>query len=82
MTGKRYEYAITQLEIQGVLHPDAQMFVKEYFYQAELKVVIAIMTWLSLKAGLKEWVDKAHSSEKINMKQLHPRNNFNSYAQA
>jgi hypothetical protein len=48
-------YAVTQLEIQGVLYPDAHMFVQDYFYQAEPDVVAAIMTQLSLKAGLKEW---------------------------
>ena len=29
MSGYKYSYAITQLEIQGVLNPDANMFVKE-----------------------------------------------------
>ena len=33
-----------KLEIQGVIHPDANMFAKEDFYQDEPKVVIAIMT--------------------------------------
>ena len=41
------------------------MFVQEYFYQAEPEVMIAIITQLSLKSGLKEWVDKAHSAAKI-----------------
>ena len=30
-TGKRYGYAIEQLYIQGVLHPDAHMFAQENF---------------------------------------------------
>ena len=34
------------------------------------------MTQLSLKAGVKEWGDKAHSASKSKMKQLHLRNNF------
>ena len=59
MTGKRYEYAMTQLEIQGVLHTDSHIFAQEYFYQAEPGVVISIMNQLSLKAGLKEWGENA-----------------------
>ena len=53
MIGKSYEYAMTQLKSQGVIHPDAHMFLQEYFYQSEPEVVIAIMTQFSLKAGLK-----------------------------
>jgi hypothetical protein len=59
MTGSKYSYAVTQLETQGVLKPDAHMFVQEDFYQAEPDVVAAIMTQLSLKAGLKEWGDQS-----------------------
>jgi hypothetical protein len=61
----KYSYAVTQLESQGVLIPDAHMFVQDDFYQAEPDVVAAIMTQISLKAGLKEWSKKgfkaAHS---------------------
>ena len=53
MAGKRYEYTQTQIEIQWVLHTEAHMFLQEYFYQARPEVVTAIMTQLSLKAGLK-----------------------------
>jgi hypothetical protein len=53
MTGSKYSYAVTQLESQGVLYPDAHMFVQDDFYQAEPDVVAAIITQLSLKAGLK-----------------------------
>jgi hypothetical protein len=55
MTGSKYSYAVTQLESQGVLNPDAHMFVQDNFYQAEPDVVTAIMKQLSRKAGLKEW---------------------------
>jgi hypothetical protein len=51
--------AVAPLESQGVLNPDVHVFVQEYFYQAEPDVVAAIMTQLSLKAGLKEWDDQA-----------------------
>ena len=64
MIGKRYDYAMTQLENQGVLHPDVNMFEHEDFYQAKSNVVIAIMTQLSLKASLKEWGDNSRSASK------------------
>jgi hypothetical protein len=51
MTGSKYSYVVTQLETQGVLNPDAHMFVQEDFYQAEPDAVAAIMTQLSLKDG-------------------------------
>jgi hypothetical protein len=57
LSGSKYSYAVTQLEIQGVLNPDSHMFVQEDLYQAEPDVVAAIMTQISLKAGLKEWED-------------------------
>ena len=53
MIGKIYSYAVTQIEIQGVLHPEAHMFAQEYFYQAEPEFMIAIMTQLFLKEGFK-----------------------------
>ena len=57
-----------------MIHPDAHMFAQEDFHQAEPKVVISIMTQLSLKAVLKEWGDKAHSAAKSEMKHIHLRN--------
>jgi hypothetical protein len=76
MTGSKYSSAVTQLETQGVLNPDAHMFVQEDFYEAEPDVVAAIMTQISLKAGLKEWGDQAFTSARSKMKQLHLRNTF------
>jgi hypothetical protein len=46
MIGLMYAYTVTQMESQGVLNPDAHMFVQEDFYQAEPDVVAAIMTQL------------------------------------
>jgi hypothetical protein len=54
LTGSRYSNTVTQLESEGLLNPDAHMFVQEDFYQAEPNVVAAVMTQLSLKSGLKE----------------------------
>jgi hypothetical protein len=76
LTGSRYSYAVTQLESEGLLNPDAHMFVQEDFYQAESDVVAAVMTQLSLKSGLKEWGDKAYAAVESEMKQLHFRNIF------
>jgi hypothetical protein len=76
MICSKYSYAVTQLETQGVLNPDAHMFVQEDFYQAEPDVVAAIMTQLSLKAVLKEWGDQAFTAAISEMKQLHLRKTF------
>ena len=59
-----------------MLNPDAHMFVQEDFYQAEPDVVAAIMTQLSLKAGLKEWGDTDFTAARSEMKQLHLRKTF------
>jgi hypothetical protein len=72
----KYSYAVTQLESQGFLNPDSHMFVQEDFYQSEPDVVAAIMTQLSLKAGLKEWGEEAFMAAQSEMKQLHFRNTF------
>jgi hypothetical protein len=76
MTGSRYSYAVTQLESQGVLNPDAHMFVQDDFYQSDPDVVAMVMTQLSLKAGLKAWGNKAHTAAHSEMKQLHMRDTF------
>ena len=76
MTGSRHSHAAAQLEHQGVLNPDAHVFVQEDFYQAEPDTVAAIMTQLSLKAGLKKWGDKAFEAAHNEMKQLHLRDTF------
>jgi hypothetical protein len=74
MTGSKCSYAVTQQETQGVLNPDAHIFVQVDFYQAESDIVTAIMTQLSLKAGMKEWGDQAFKAARSEMKQLHLRN--------
>ena len=66
----------TRVEDEKDMATINHMFVQEDFYQAELDVVAAVMTQLSMKAGLIEWGDKALSAVKSEMKQLHFRNNF------
>jgi hypothetical protein len=68
MTGSKYVYALTQLKSQGVLYPDAHMFVQDDFYQVEPEVVAAIMTKLLLKARLKEWGKKGFKATHSEMK--------------
>jgi hypothetical protein len=76
MTGSKYSYAVTQLGNNGVLHPDAHMFLQKDFYQAEPDVATAVMTQLSLKNGLKAWRDKACEAAVAKMSILHFRNTF------
>jgi hypothetical protein len=72
----KYAFAVTQLETHGVLHPDAHMFFNTNMYRHEPDVVAAIMTQLSLKAGLKAWGKEAHKAIRSEMKQLHFRDTF------
>ena len=76
MSGYKYSYAVIQLERQGVMNPDAHMFVQEEFYQAEPDVVESVMTQLSLNSGLRAWEDRAYTAVQSEMKQLLFRNNF------
>jgi hypothetical protein len=76
MTGSKYSYAVTHMESQVVLNPDAHMFVQEDFFQAEPNVVAAIMTQLSLMADLKEWGDQAFTAAQSEIKQLNFWNIF------
>ena len=65
-----------QMESQGVLNPDAHMFVQEEFYQAEPDVMASVMKQLSLKSGLRALGDKAYTAVQSEMKQLHFQNTF------
>ena len=76
MSGTRYDYTVTQLVNQGVINPDAHMFVQHEFYQSKPDVVATVMTQLSLKTGLKEWGERAYDAAALEMKQLHLRNTF------
>jgi hypothetical protein len=77
MTGKRYEYALSQIQLkEAALYPDTHMFFHRGAMQAEPDVVGAIMTQLSLKAGLKRWGDKGRAAVHSEMKQLHMRETF------
>ena len=65
MTGQTY--VMSQVEHQDVLHPDAHL---EFNYDKAQPVstVTAIMTQLSLKAGLKKWGQKEHNAMQAEMK--------------
>ena len=75
MTGSKYSYAVAQLS-EGILNPDAHMFMQEDFYQSEPDIVAVIMTQLSFKAGMKAWGGRAHNAARSEMKQLHMRDTF------
>jgi hypothetical protein len=72
----KYAVAVTQLESHGVLHPDTHMFFQTSMNRCEPDVVAAIMTQLSLKAGLKAWGKEAKKAVRSEMKQLHFRDTF------
>jgi hypothetical protein len=77
MTGSsKYAFAVTQLQENNVLYPDTHMFMQHDFYQAESDVVASVMTQLSLKAGMKQWGDKALNAVTSEMRQLHFRDTF------
>ena len=80
MPGSKYSYSVMQLEIQGVLNPDAHMSVQEEFYQAEPDVVASVMTQLSLKSSLRAWGDKAYTAFQSEIKQVY-RLKHNVYSQ-
>ena len=76
MTGSKYALAVTQLENHGALHPDAHMAFFQHSMEEQPDVVAAIMTQLSLKAGLKEWGEEAKEAVRSEMKQMHLRDTF------
>ena len=76
MKGNKYAHAMTQMESEGALYPDAHMFFNECMEQSEPDVVAMIMTQLSLKSGLKQWGKPAKEAVKSEMKQLHFRDTF------
>jgi hypothetical protein len=58
----KYAFAIHQIEQHHCLHPDAHMLFQTDMYRHEPDVVAAIMTQLSLKAGLKAWGKEARTA--------------------
>jgi hypothetical protein len=76
MTGSKYAVAVTQLEDHGALHPDAHMFFIQSVCEEQPEVAAAIMTQLSLKAGMKQWGKEANKAVLSEMKQLHFRDTF------
>ncbi len=68
--------AFTQLESREIWHPDEHMDFFQHMCVNEPDVVEAIMTQMSLKAGLKAWGKKAEDAAYSEMKQLHWRETF------
>ena len=76
MSSTKCSHAAMQLANEGLLHPDAHVFIQEDFCQAKPEAVAMIMTHMSLKAGLKAWGERATKAAHSEMKQLHMRNTF------
>lgn len=68
--------AIDSLASGEVIHPDAHLSFFHHLCENEPDVVSAIMTQMSLKAGLKAWGAKAEDAAYGEMKQLHFRDTF------
>ena len=60
--GKSYDVAAASVGATPVQHPDAHFATLGDALEAEPDVVSAIMTQLSLKAGLKRWKDKGYKA--------------------
>ena len=74
LSGQKYATVQAQID-EGILHPDAHMFFTDMVSEAP-NAVEAIMTQLSLKAGLKRWKEKGYEAAYNEMKQLHYRTTF------
>ena len=75
MTGNKYEKVMDQLDKQGMLHPDVHLLFN-LAVEEQSSVVSEIITQISLKVGLKTWEDKGRKAMKLDMRQLHLRDNF------
>ena len=64
------------VEVVDALHPDAHMMFNQIASRIPPKALIAILTQLSLKKGLKRWKEKGHKAAFGKMKQLHMRDTF------
>ena len=75
--GTNYTFTVEQLETKGALYPDLHLlFQQSMLDPSEPDVMVAIMTQLSLKVGLKQWGKKGHQAAYSEMKQLHFRDTF------
>jgi hypothetical protein len=72
-SGKKYEVATSQLDFLDIcLHPDSHLIFSQLTEDIALEAGAIIITQLSLRAGLREWADKAAEESAIGeMKQLH-----------
>jgi hypothetical protein len=73
MTGKSYNYTTTVLE--PTVHPDQQVYRRQD-PPFSVRMMGAIMTQLSMKAGIKQWGKAARDACKAEMYQLHMRETF------
>jgi hypothetical protein len=64
------------LDFPDILHPDTHLIFSQLTEEIAPEAVAIIMTQLSLRAGLREWGDKAKDAARGEMKQLHMRKTF------
>ena len=67
---------MAQMENQGTLNPDSHIFFNQAVEEQSI-LVLTIMKHISLRAGLKKWVNKSRESVKLEIRQVHLRNIFN-----
>ena len=60
--GNPYVYAAAQMAEQEFLHPGAHVFFKRVAVQNEIDVNVVIITQISLREGLKKWVEKGRGA--------------------
>ena len=77
MTVSKYDIGVAQFEGHGSLHLYVHIFLIQ-MQEEHLDIITSIITQLSLKEGLKEWVNKYHDAVQTDMKQLYFRNTFKS----
>ena len=61
---------------QEFLHPGAHVFFKRVAVQNEIDVNVVIITQISLREGLKKWVEKGRGAVHWENKKLHMRDTF------
>ena len=73
MSESKYSVAVSQLEDHGALHTDANMFLMKTILEEQPDIMAAIMTQLSINAGLKYWGTRTHEAVQSDSKQLNFR---------
>ena len=76
MSGSKYGYAVTQLNEEGIIFPEAHAFVQEDFYKSYPVILATVISQVSLKTATKLWLQDARSAAEAEIRQLHWRDSF------